>query len=222
MKTIGKVIITIIGSIIITSGIYIISIWPQGVRQVSNLENIDGITYPIRQETTHITEQIAHADINIDQPVMGKNLVLTITFTPRILDQLSVGVRENSFWLSYRPEVLYQKSTKTTANRLTKTVVIPLTDKIQAEDQSIDVMFFATPSLNQFSSTEKLSYSLIKDDQVDLAAVQTWLMNRADDTSYWELHDLKANIVNSPLTGFRDKVRIIDYVLSIVLRERAL
>lgn len=134
----------------ITIGIYAASLLPAGTRPVSLIENIHGIPYPERRienmSVRVITEDLAHADIALQEPVFGKQLVLTITYRPVNLTSLSVGVREDSFWLSYgsrQPVPAARDSVQT------ETVTIPLTDKLQERDRSIDVMFFAEAPAGQ-------------------------------------------------------------------------
>lgn len=115
----------------------------QGERSVSPLENIYGIPF-YRAKTTLVTEALAHADISLTEPVFAKKLMVTVGFYPDQIRHLSVGVRENSFWLSYPRLDLYNESMVSAPPvPIIKTVAIPLTDKLQESDRSIDLMFFA-------------------------------------------------------------------------------
>ena len=113
------------------------------------LENIHGIAYPQVDNHWHITEEMAHSDVYLTKPVLAQSLTLTITFAPRDLAKLEVGIRENSFWLSYpRQEIYNQNELLTTppaGGLLTKNITIPLTNKLADRDGSVDLMFFSTP-----------------------------------------------------------------------------
>lgn len=122
--------------------IFGLSLLPHGQRNVTPLENIHGIPFPSQNNAQVITEELAHADVLLNEPVLAKNLTLTMTFRPGNLERLGVGVRENEFWLSYTPIMLYPNP------HLTQTVTIPLTDKLQEKDRSLDLMFFAEAKNN--------------------------------------------------------------------------
>lgn len=122
-------------------------IWPvlhTGSRDVGVIENIYGIPYATQGDNTQITEELAHADIYLVEPAAFKELRMVISFDPQELNSLDVGIRENSFWLSYSKVRIYEKGTDA-SGRQTKEVVIPLTDKFQEPDRSLDMIFFASP-----------------------------------------------------------------------------
>ena len=112
-----------------------------GSRNSGKIESIHGIPYPTQNNVIHVQEEMAHTDVYLKEPVFAKNLELTITFNPKNTKKIDVGVRENSFWLSYNKVNLFNGEQENTL--ITKTVTIPLTDKLQEKDRSIDVMFFA-------------------------------------------------------------------------------
>lgn len=119
-------------------GVY--ALFSHGERDIAHLENIYGIPYARLDGKTYVEEELAHADVFLKEPVIGKELVLTVDFNPGNVDELSVGVRENSFWLSYPKYVLHYTASPEPQHAVIR---IPLTDKFQEPDESIDVMFFA-------------------------------------------------------------------------------
>jgi len=135
-------------SIAATAVIFAVSLLPAGARSVGAPETTQSIPYPGVNGRVHIDEPLAHADVYIAQPVFAKQVRLTVTFIPTNIDSLAVGVRENSFWLSYQPQRLYARDQAPagTDQPITETVTIPLTDKLQEADQSVDVMFFTEGS----------------------------------------------------------------------------
>lgn len=137
MTTLRYAISVILASLVLTGLLFAASLLKTGERTVAPLENIHGIPYPTQNDAQLITEKLAHADIFLTEPVLAKNLNLTISFEPGNLKQLGVGVRENEFWLSYTPVPLYPNINQT------QTITIPLTDKLQEKDRSLDLMFFA-------------------------------------------------------------------------------
>lgn len=125
-------------------------VWPlflSGERPLGPLENIHGIPYASDAGRIIITEKLAHADIFLREPVLMKNLTLTVHYIPRRASRVSVGVRKNSFWLSYTPTVFYDRSSDTSSPQdiHEAIVTIPLTDTLQEVDRSLDLMFFAEP-----------------------------------------------------------------------------
>jgi hypothetical protein len=173
--------------------IFAISLVPVGPRKLGAVENIHGIPYPKDSNAIVITEELAHADIYLMEPVLAKQLELTITYRPVNLTSLAVGVREDSFWLSYGgKQGIYPTPTLISPSRegekkegvITTSLSIPLTDKLQETDHSLDLMFFA----------------------------------ESDDEVRWELHNVNAKVSYAWPTyqQFRN------YVGSIIKRERAL
>ena len=112
-----------------------------GSRSLGAIESIDGIAYPVIDGETMVLEKLAHADVYLTESVFAKQLTLSITFDPGNLTSLAVGVRENSFWLSYPKVALWNEGEAPGVQ--TRTVYIPITDAMQDANQSIDVMFFA-------------------------------------------------------------------------------
>ena len=204
-----KILAVALAGVLIVVGIFIASLIPAGEREVSSVENIDGIPYPMSGDAIQVSERLAHADLYLNQPALAKELDLTITFSPHNLESLAVGVRDNSFWLSYDPVVLFESGLPTTNYNLqTKKITIPLTDKLQETDQSLDLMFFATTSGEDPVSTP--------------GVVTAWIDDRVNDGTYWELHDVRAEVRTVPLTGLQNSVRLADWVASVIRRERAL
>lgn len=122
----------ILSGVVVTALLLLASLLPQGLRDHGPVENIHGIPYPAEDDHIIITEPLAHADIYLNESVLAKKLVLEIDFDPGNTTGLAVGVREDPFWLSYDGRV-----------PAARTVVIPLTDKLQEPNRSIDLMFFA-------------------------------------------------------------------------------
>ncbi len=131
----------IVLSISITAIAFVIPLISTGERNISTIENIYGIPYPQTGEATVITEELAHADIYLKEPVLFKKIRLTVTFDPKDATTLALGIRENDFWLSYTAQNIYNANTDLRGKQ-TKTVTIPLTDKFQETNQSLDMMIF--------------------------------------------------------------------------------
>jgi hypothetical protein len=163
---------------------------------VSPLGNIKGIPFP-KKTSTIVTEKLAHADIYLYESVLAKTAIITIKFTPHALEKLEMGLRENAFWLSYPKHLLYDRSKSEVSGEeaITTTVLIPLTDKFQETDQSLDVMFFATATFG----TEEIN-------------------EEAHDTTLWELHDMTVETKTTIPTW----PHLQNYVQSLLRRERAL
>jgi hypothetical protein len=145
MKTQATIILAIAGAAVLVAAIYTASLTTQGSREVSTLETIRSTPYASKNGVTYVDEPLAHADLYLGQPVFAKELVVTIQFIPTNINALSVGVRQDSFWLSYPPYTVYTSDEEPAdaASPLTATVTIPLTNKLQEPDQSADLMFFA-------------------------------------------------------------------------------
>ncbi len=130
-----------------------------GPRETGVLENIHGIPYPAGADGILVSEDMAHADVYLQESVLAKQATFTIAFDPKETDSIDVGVRENAFWLSYEKQPLYRKSVDPSGPQ-TKVITVPLTRMIQESNKSIDVMFFATSkskpvqwSLQEFYAT---------------------------------------------------------------------
>ena len=184
------------GALVITVAVFGISLMNRGSRDQAPLESINGVDYPIVEERIQVYEALAHTDIALVEPVFGKVAQVDVTFIPHDVRHLSVGIRRNSFWLSYDLLPLYDSTAddQRAGQAVTKTITVPLTDKLQDHDRSLDLMFFAANSR-----------------PVDPAS----LINQP---TYWELLDLTVSVQNetpSPLAT-------LNYLVSIVTRERAL
>lgn len=150
--------------LVVTIVVVVWQLGRSGPREIGPIENIDGIPFPKQADGTMVvTEKLAHADVSLTESVLGKSLRLTVTFSLGNLTKLEVGVRENEFWLSYAPtQELYSSWADARAEArgeggsrvLTRTVEIPLTDKLPDRDGSVDVMFFATNSASQATEDE--------------------------------------------------------------------
>lgn len=185
------------GALAIATLLLVLSTLTVGSRSISRFENIHGIPYTQSENRTHVTEKLAHADIYLLEPVIAKNLQLTVTFSPPATQPLFIGVRANEFWLSYPWIIIYDPTTEHAApeQTLTKTITIPLTDKLQEPDRSIDLMILAGPPA-----------ALIPPD------------TSLNDTTNWYLTGIQA------ATHFVQPTRseLKDYIRSIITREKAL
>ncbi len=126
----------------IPSAIFAASVFDSGERRLGVLENIYGIPYPEQNGSIVVTEEMAHADLFLREPVFAKNAKVVVAFDPGNATSIDLGVRENEFWLSYRKYPLYRKGIDASVFQ-TKEITIPLTDVLQDTDQSVDFMFFA-------------------------------------------------------------------------------
>ncbi len=197
MKKLLQLIFIILSALLLVGVLFFIQGMFAAPITLSAIENIDGIPFPTVATTTVISEKLAHSDIYLGQPVAFRNLKLHLAFDPQNLEKLEVGARENSFWLSYPKYTLYDRDSEPASpgTVMTKDITIPLTDKLQDKDQSVDLMFFATSKNSQATEDEK---------EHDTAGFLLYAI-QADSTwtqpSYTELKD---------------------YIRSIVYRERAL
>lgn len=164
---------------------------------IGALENIDGIPFPLVANQPLVTEKLAHTDLYLKQSRFAQRLTIAITFTPMAITALDVGVRENSFWLGYNKiniccssEELAHSSTS-----ITKTINIPITDKLADQDGSLDLMFFAANPTSQAVEDEGIS-----------------------DRTSWLLNNL--SVVSHP--ALPDMASLRDYLRSALTRERAL
>lgn len=185
---------TFLGGLGIIVLVFCLSLVPAGSREISPLKNIHGIPFSKGNGTTHIEEALAHADIDLHEPVFSKQLVLDVGFIPHHTRYLAVGVRQNSFWLSYNPELLFAVTNDPVNEVINRRVTIPLAGMLQERDRSIDVMFFASDEI-----------------PVDPA---TLISQPAD----WELVHLNATVERVRPTIFDT----LGYLVSIGTRERAL
>ncbi len=168
------------------------SIAKSGPRDIDPFTTIHGIPFPITPDGILVTENLAHADIKLKEPVLGKKLKLTITLDPLAADNILLGIRSKSFWFSYSWINVYSAANQADFSSPIS-LTIPLTDKFQEPDRTIDLMFYAPTKNNS------------KPDQ-DM-----------DDQTRWLLKDITAEV--APARPTIDQ--FIDYLASLVLRERA-
>lgn len=184
-----------LGGVVFFVAIFFASLLNFGERTVSPLTNIQGIPYPSANNKTQIYEALAHVDIALIEPVLGKQAQITVTFIPHDTKQLSLGIRRNGFWLSYQLESLYDVTQNLDrSGPITAQLTIPLTDKFQDQDHSLDLMFFAADERPVDPTTLLAS------------------------PAYWELQDIEVEVL-ADRPGF---LELLNYASSIVLRERAL
>lgn len=195
MNAWSRALLTLLGASILVATIFCIPLFYRGSRSLGAIENIHGIPFPKTDEGTVVTEKLAHADIFLAEPVLAKNVRLAITFNPGNSTKLSVGIRENDFWLSYPKVELYEATSNAQPVTQTKIISIPLTDKLQDKDRSIDLMFFAENSASSAAVDEGIH----------------------DQTS-WQLVSLEAEVLPTLPT----KPEFKDYVKSILKKERPL
>jgi len=190
----------VLGGVVLATFIFSFSLLNEGVRSLAPIETIKGIDYPRLDSGAQIYEALAHSDLALLEPAFGKNVDLTVAFTPHDIEHLSIGIRRNSFWLSYEMIPLYSRTNASDPEQsILRRITIPLTDKLQDKDRSLDVMFFA-------DTTKSSGHHVI--DPATLIGQQV----------YWELETFEAAVVNttpSPLAT-------VNYLASILTRERAL
>ena len=191
--------VTLVLALLVVTSIGIVDWAKSGARNITTVETIQGIPFTVLpQGATAITESLAHADIELKESVFGKNAVVTISFIPYDITVLDIGIRENPFWLSYTRIPIYNEAKDTLPkNKVhTKTVVIPLTDKIQDSKRTIDLM-------------------LLSDTRNERA---TDLKNNRANSVYWELDNISVTVNPSIPTPSAIK----DFAKSILSKERPL
>lgn len=129
-------------SFAIPMALFCYSLTRSGERVVEPLETMHGIPYSLSNGKTTIEENLAHADINLIEPVLAKTLHLTIAFDPGNTSHIDVGIRENDFWLSYKKYPLFDTLKDPKGSQI-KEISIPLSDAFQETDRSIDMMLFS-------------------------------------------------------------------------------
>lgn len=134
-------IVIIAWSLLLPGVIFMFSLCKTGERDFGVVETIHGIPYPKIAERTIILEHMAHADMYLKEPVFAKRAVITVSFDPKESETISLGVRDNEFWLSYIQYPLYVRGSDTLGQQ-TKTLSIPLSTSLQDKDRSVDFMFF--------------------------------------------------------------------------------
>lgn len=171
---------------------------PSRAASFSALENVSGVPYPQTESRTQVYEPLAHADAAVAQLPLAKKIVLNVSFVPHRLKKLSAGMRENSFWLSYNRELLYQSDgLKDETSLLTRRLEIPLTDKLVDTNGTLDLMFFAENG------------QLITDETIN---------HPESSKIYWEL----AGLDGQTEWQLPARAELKDFVKSLVFRERAL
>lgn len=175
--------------------LFLLSLLPQGSREVTALTSINGIPYPTNGEITTVTEDLAHVDVKLREPVFAKQLQLSFEYHPQSVTKLGVGVREGSFWLSYTPHIFYTGLSQETSTWQQAEVTIPLTATLADTDRSIDVMFMANPGQNLLT-----------------------LATNHDETDQWQIRNLQASVSYVRPTAAEVK----DYLKSVLSKERPL
>jgi len=181
-----KPIIILVGAAFLTGTLFLSQLLINSSPTFTRLENIHGIRFPETNGQIDVTEKLAHLDIELSEPVFAQELVLKINFIPLETEELYVGVRENSFWLSYPWQQIFPGEVD---------LIIPLTDKLQDTDRTIDLMFLAGPKAG-----------LANPD----------LKNQ--DTTHWQLVSLTASV--RPAIPTLPQIK--NYLASLLKRERPL
>ncbi len=153
MKFLRRVMLVIMISIFIVCTIFLVSVFSFRDSAIGTLETIDGIPYPKIQDTYIVEEELAHADIFIHSSVFAKKLVVTISFDPKEVKSLDVGIRTGEFWLGYEKQGLYVQGVDAPEAQ-TKVLEFPLTSAFQDTNTSIDMMFFADSATPSWALTD--------------------------------------------------------------------
>ena len=167
-----------------------------GLRETTPIETITSVSMPMEATHTLITEPLAHTNILLRQPVFAKKVILTITFIPKDVENIAVGIRENSFWLSYEPITFYTRQGTGSKDVQQQTVTIPVTDKLADRDQSLDVILFTNSPVS----------------------IDSFIQNPTQSQVNWELASLSAELKNALPSWAATK----DFIKSIAYRERVL
>lgn len=173
---------------------YLIALLPVGQREVATLTNAQGMPFAQTEAGYQISQALAHFDVYLREPVLLKELQLSFEYLPLESTSLAVGVRENDFWLSYTPTIFYGAGQVSRSEFQSASVTIPLTDKLQATDRSIDVMFFANEQREES------------------------LLHEPGDSTLWYIRDVHAEVHYAWPT----KSAFKDYVRAVIARERPL
>ncbi len=175
--------------------LFAVTLLPTGDRSISLLENVQGIPFPIDHDSIVVSQTLAHADIYLREPVIFKQLHVSFDYLPEATSQLAVGVRENSFWLSYAPHIFYRQSAQPApATFQHADLTLPLSSALQEKDRSLDIMFIAGNS------------------------PVAYLANQEDDRTLWQIKNLRAEVTYA----LPRPAELRDYLRSVVTRERAL
>lgn len=181
--------------ILLALALFLLPISKSGAREVSRIESIQSIPYPMQDASYVITQKIAHTDIYLQEPVFAKKANVEITYSPGNVDRLSAGIRSSSFWLSYQPQVFFDRqSNQNDSEKMIAQLVFPLTDKFQETDRSVDLMFFA-----------------------DYVPANPDFDMGLEDPTTWQIHSLTASV--SP--AWPTLRSVADYAASLLLLERA-
>ena len=173
---------------------YLIALLPVGEREVAQLTNAQGMPFAPVEAGYQISQALAHFEVYLREPVLFKELQLSFSYLPLASTSLAVGVRENDSWLSYTPTVFYVADQVSGGEFQSANITIPLTDKLQATDRSIDVMFFANGQREES------------------------LLHEPNDSTLWYIRDIYAEVQYAWPT----KAAFKDYVRAIITRERPL
>ena len=129
-------------AIVSALGIFLI-IPHKSSKDIGPIENIKGIPFPQENGTILITEELAHTDIYLNEPRLGRQAKIKINFTPLATSSISVGIRENPFWLSYKEYPIYNapaaNKNESVNSAIQAEITIPLTDKILDQNNSLDL-----------------------------------------------------------------------------------
>lgn len=127
--------------------VFALSISHTGERTLGVVETIQGIPYPTSNGAAVIVEEMAHADLFLQESVFAKQARITVSFDPQDVSHIDLGIRENEFWLSYVKYPLYQQGIDVPGFQ-TKEISIPLSTAIQDTNRSVDLMFFTEAPKN--------------------------------------------------------------------------
>lgn len=185
----------VVGAALLATGLlFLVTVLPQGSRETGVPTNIHGIAYPLQGGAYVISQALAHLEAYLREPVAFKKATLSFTYVPFDSQTLAVGIRENEFWLSYAPVVFYEATQTPDTSQRRARISIPLTNKLQEIDRSIDIMFIAN-------------------GQTDRS-----LADEVADATFWHLSDVRLETSydwpSLPL--------LHDYVRAVITRERAL
>jgi len=142
----NQIVSIILLSAILPCVIFAASLGKSGERRLGVLETIHGIPYPTSNGSIAIVEEMAHADLFLEEPVVAKVATFTIAFDAGNAEAINIGIRDNEFWLSYKKYPLYRKGVDNPGFQR-KEIHIPLTTALQDTDRSVDVMLFAEKSV---------------------------------------------------------------------------
>ncbi len=187
-------IIQVCAGVVLALAIYMFPIFSSGSRDVGRIETIHGIGYPKDGQAVIVEEKLAHGDVFLQEPVLGKQLTLTISFEPGNTKAIDIGVREGGFWFGYAKQPLYRSGVDL-ATFQTKQIRFPLSTAFQDKDRSIDTMLFSTTSVSTADIEEQ-----------------------DHDSVSWKIYSYNATVTPHAVSYAEVK----SYLRSIFSRERAL